>query len=232
MRHLIRTASRALGWSAAALALSLVVALIVVPRVTGGAALTVVSGSMEPTYPVGSIVVVLPVAAYEVAPGDVITYQRAPGVAEFVTHRVVDVHADTEPRTFTTKGDANRVLDADPVAAGAVRGRVAFHVPLVGLVAQRLQGPAATALVAAPLLVWFLMTQVRVVVVEVRARRAGQPVPPSERVRRSPGRAAAGPTSSVAVATMSDGPTPRPRRSAPAPSWRARRMRATTRGRA
>jgi signal peptidase len=129
--------------------------LVVVPRVQGGAALNVLTGSMTPTIPAGSIVVVTPTAPDTIKPGDVITYQMAPGVAEYVTHRVVRVQRKTQPMSFITKGDANPGID-DPVPFGAVRGKVTFNMPYVGTASEFVRtraGLTAIAVIPALLLV-------------------------------------------------------------------------------
>jgi signal peptidase I len=104
--------------------------------------------------------------------GDVITFQRAPGVAEYVTHRVVRVQRDTTPMSFITKGDANRGEDLDPVPFGAVRGTVRFHVPYVGIVSDFVQTPAGLAVTAGVLLgIWVLPGLLRSVSSEVSGTR-------------------------------------------------------------
>ena len=139
---------------------ALVGLLVVLPRLTGSAALTVLSGSMEPTIPVGSVVLIKPIDPLAVQPGDVITFQAAPGVKEVITHRVVRFQPDTTPPSFITKGDANKGEDIDPVPVGAVRGEVWFHVPYVGNVSELVQGPqgwAALALLSGVLLLAHLL---------------------------------------------------------------------------
>ena len=84
----VRTATIARWAVRAALlfVLSLIVAalavLIVIPRTTHGAAMTVLTGSMSPTIPTGSVVIVRPVDPGTLHVGDVATYQKAPGKAE------------------------------------------------------------------------------------------------------------------------------------------------------
>jgi signal peptidase len=106
--------------------------VLVVPRAVHGAALTVLTGSMTPTIPVGSTVIVQPVDPGTLRVGDVITFQTDPGKASYITHRIVAIHDDTKPVTLTTKGDANRGADIKPVPITAVRGKVLFHVPYLG----------------------------------------------------------------------------------------------------
>jgi signal peptidase len=116
------------------------------PVVTGGSALAVLSGSMTPGLPVGAMAFVRPVDPATVEPGDVITFQRAPGAPELVTHRVVAVDDSSGSPVFTTKGDANEENDVDPVAASAVQGRLWFGVPHLGRVSAILHSPKGVGL--------------------------------------------------------------------------------------
>src|SRR5919199_501373 len=72
--------------------------------------LTVVSGSMQPTLPLGSLVIVVPRDPDAVRVGDVITFSP-PGENRTVTHRVVDVQGSGTKLRVHTRGDANPVAD-------------------------------------------------------------------------------------------------------------------------
>lgn len=91
---------------------------------------TVVSGSMEPQIPVGSVLVTRPVADGEVGIGDIVTF-LSPAGEHFISHRVIAVEGYREVR-FRTKGDANDGADPFTVSADAVAGKVWFHVPYAG----------------------------------------------------------------------------------------------------
>jgi signal peptidase len=118
----------------------MVVALIAVPRLTGGVPLTVLSGSMSPTVPEGSVVVVREVDVADLEIGDVITYQRRSGEPTLVTHRIVGISVGRDGPTFRTRGDANDAVDPTPVVAEQVKGKVWYHVPWVGRITGRLDG--------------------------------------------------------------------------------------------
>jgi signal peptidase I len=129
-----------------------VVILIIIPRASHGVALTVLSGSMTPEIPVGSVVIDRSVDPGMLKVGDIATYQKAPGVDEYITHRVVAVHPETTPITFTFKGDANRGADIDPIPATAIRGQVWFHVPYLGTIRDGLQSHGTRGLTLAAVL--------------------------------------------------------------------------------
>ncbi len=100
------------------------------PTLAGYRVCIVMSGSMEPAVKVGSVVVVQPLAAEEVQPGDIITY-RGESSGTLTTHRVD--HLDTaNGLQFYTKGDANDALDPLPVPVRQLAGRVALTVPYLG----------------------------------------------------------------------------------------------------
>lgn len=114
----------------------LALVLIAVPRLLGWVPLTVMSGSMEPQLPTGSLVVLSPVTEEnfaQVAVGDVITLMPYPDDDTLVTHRVVAQawRADGE-RILTTRGDANGADDPWQVTAQQARGVARYHVPYAG----------------------------------------------------------------------------------------------------
>ena len=114
------------------------------------------SASMEPTYAVGSLLVVEPVDASQVRPGMAVTYADPVGGDRLVTHRVVQ-RAPGERVAFLTQGDANTFLDPLPVPAREIRGRVRSHVPAMGTVLHALRWPRnALVLVGLPALVLVL----------------------------------------------------------------------------
>lgn len=122
-----------LSWLVLGLAVAVVGAAVLVPRLTGSTPMTVLTGSMSPSYPPGTLVVVRPGPADDIAIGDAITYQLRSGEPTVVTHRVVGVGYDGKgERVFTTQGDANESPDSEPVRAVQVRGEVWYAVPWIG----------------------------------------------------------------------------------------------------
>jgi signal peptidase I len=113
--------------------LAAAVALAVVPRVLDGAALTVLTGSMVPTYNPGDMVVVRGVhdAEREIQIGDVVSFQPEPNDPTLITHRVVGKTFTSEGTQFITRGDANSA-DDDPLLPKQIKGKAVYHVPWVG----------------------------------------------------------------------------------------------------
>src|ERR687885_579514 len=83
----------------------------VIQRSGAAQLLTVVSGSMQPALPLGSLVVVVPRDADAVRIGDVITFSPPGDDIRTVTHRVVDVQGTADDVSVRTRGDANPVDD-------------------------------------------------------------------------------------------------------------------------
>lgn len=132
-----------LGASAALLIATLLIAFFVValPALVGGQALTVLTNSMAPSMPPGTLVVVRPTPFAEIAPGDIITYQIRSGSPEVVTHRVQQrLVASDGTVSLITRGDNNNTADAEPVHEVQVRGTVWYSVPLLGWVNNILTG--------------------------------------------------------------------------------------------
>jgi signal peptidase len=134
---LTRARLRTVGNALSILLLGAVVAagfgLLVVPKVTGSKPLTVLTGSMRPTYPPGTVVVVRPVRPDRLRVGDTLTYQVEPDEPDVITHRIVSVGYGTDGRRrFVTRGDANGADDPKPVQEIQVRGTVWYSVPYVG----------------------------------------------------------------------------------------------------
>ncbi|MDR2452985.1 MAG: signal peptidase I [Bifidobacteriaceae bacterium] len=113
---------------------ALAVALAVVPRVVGGAALTVLTGSMQPAFAPGDMIVVKGVdnPEAEIAIGDVIAFMPNPDDPTLVTHRVIAKSISlAEGASYTTQGDANTAADS-PILPKQIRGKLMYTVPYVG----------------------------------------------------------------------------------------------------
>ncbi len=103
----------------------LVIAYLVVPKYIIG------SGSMQPTLPVGTIVVIG--AADELKPTDIITFQQE-GEKQPTTHTFIGY---AEDGSLMTKGDANPTPDVHnpPLTMEDVKGKVVFAIFIPRLIA-------------------------------------------------------------------------------------------------
>ena len=85
-----------LGVSLSAALLVLVIALaalvIVIPKVAGAIPMTVLTSSMEPGLPPGTLIIVKPIDPAALAINDVATYQIESGKRGVITHRIVAIN--------------------------------------------------------------------------------------------------------------------------------------------
>lgn len=126
----------------------LLCACVVVPRLAGATTFTVLTGSMRPSLPPGTLVAVRPVSPDGLGIGSVVTYQLASGEPQVVTHRVVALRVDATGRTLLrTQGDANSVPDPGWVRYEQVRGTAWYAVPYVGHLNSMLEPGARRVLV-------------------------------------------------------------------------------------
>lgn len=107
---------------------------LTVPRFFGYHIYSVVSGSMEPAIPTGSLVYIREAAPEEIAAGDVIAFYGAADSASIVTHRVVENRVVMGE--FCTKGDANQTPDMNPVPYARLTGKVERSIPKAGAAAE------------------------------------------------------------------------------------------------
>ena len=132
--------------------------MLVGVRVIGYKTYTVLSGSMEPNYHVGSLVYVKPVDPHTVVTGDVITFML--DEKNIATHRVIEVIPDDEDPSvvrFETKGDANDYADGNPVHSNNLIGKVVFTIPVLGYVSNFIQHPPGTYFAIAAVVVLILL---------------------------------------------------------------------------
>jgi signal peptidase len=122
---------------------SLTVARLV-PAITGGPTYVVGGGSMEPTVPLGSVVVDVPVAASDLHVGDIVSIKVGPNESIF-THRIASVFTLDGAPWIRTKGDANETADPSGVPASAVTGRVSMTIPYLGYPIELMSSLAGVA---------------------------------------------------------------------------------------
>ena len=111
---------------------------ITVPRAFGYEIYTVISGSMEPAIPTGSLVYVKYIQPEEIQTEDVIAFYGTDADGSIVTHRVVSNSAAMGK--FITKGDANSDNDMNPIPYANYIGKVQLSVPKLGGIFQTITG--------------------------------------------------------------------------------------------
>lgn len=115
----------------------------------GYGAANVLSGSMEPTFSEGTLLIIKEVK--ETNPGEIVVYQEE---EELIVHRVVSVEGDI----VVTKGDANAVCDR-PFQSDALKGKVIAWIPHIGAIANMLEN--VVLLLTALILVTVVVRRIR-----------------------------------------------------------------------
>jgi signal peptidase len=142
----MRTFKKVWGvFSTVLVAAAVILALLLAgARLLGMQVFTVLSGSMEPAYHVGSLIYVKSVEPSEVQLGDPITFVLNEQLT-VATHRVVGIEVDEEGVIrFQTKGDANNSVDGGLVHQENLLGEPVFTIPYLGYVAEFIQNPPGT----------------------------------------------------------------------------------------
>ena len=125
----------------AALASLLVVfaSLIVAGAVTRHHFEQVITASMVPTIPVGSLVVTEQVSASSLSVGNVLVFTKPSNVSEVIVHRIVSItRAGDGSILVQTKGDANHAPDPWLIkqSAGGAADRAVDVIPGLGTIAS------------------------------------------------------------------------------------------------
>lgn len=103
---------------------------LTVPRLFGYEVYSVVSGSMEPAIPTGSLVYIKEAQPETIEEQEVIAFYSPSNEDAIITHRVVTNKVVSGE--FETKGDANQANDPTPVPYDNLVGRVTLSIPLAG----------------------------------------------------------------------------------------------------
>lgn len=115
----------------------LLLVVFMAPQFMGLDTFIVTSGSMEPEYPVGSLIIVSDVSPNEIQTGDAITFYMTDSQI-VATHQVYEI--DSQNRLFRTQGinntdvDGTIIPDANPVSFDSLIGKPIVCIPFLGYV--------------------------------------------------------------------------------------------------
>jgi len=127
--HLRKTVKEAVSIITIIALLSPILICLITPLFVGGFFSVIMSGSMEPTIPVGSVVIVKKVNPEDVKVGDIIAFKT--GESRTV-HRVVEKIVEDGSFYFKTKGDANEKPDPWIVKPEDICGALMLTIPYYG----------------------------------------------------------------------------------------------------
>ena len=108
-------------------------------EIIGYRSYTVLSGSMEPEFYPGDMVITKHKNKSDIQINDIVTYRDNEGV--IITHRIIE----EIPKGYITKGDNNNVEDAEILTTDNIIGEVKFSIPKLGYVINFLSKPMVIA---------------------------------------------------------------------------------------
>ncbi len=133
---------------------------LTLPRLAGYQVYNVISGSMEPSIPIGSLVVVQPKGPSGVIEGDVIAFSSNTEGGAIIIHRVLE--NQVAAGRLVTKGDANAEKDINPVEYKQFLGRVVCSVPYLGMILQGAASPSGKVAAICLIIIAILLHSVAV----------------------------------------------------------------------
>lgn len=126
-----------------------------VPKAFGLSIYEVITDSMTPEFPVGSVIYVETEEPENIKVDDVITFSIGTDTSQVMTHRVVAI--DDENQTFTTKGDANKDVDVSPVAFQRLLGKPVYCIGHMGVLVQLFESTEGRVLLGILLVLVFAL---------------------------------------------------------------------------
>lgn len=114
------------------------------PSVFGCSVVTVLSGSMEPEFAPGDMLLIRRQQEYRI--GDVVTYEEQ---GSFITHRIIE----QDEESYLTKGDANNTPDGSRIRYEDIFGTVLLVIPGLGNVALFLKSPLGVLVLVAAFMI-------------------------------------------------------------------------------
>lgn len=137
-------------------AVVILVILLVGVRLFGIKPFTVLSGSMEPRYHVGSVIYVEEVDPRELSVGDALTFSVNGTV---ITHEIINIvdAQSTGDMLFETQGLTNNVSDGY-IPVSSIIGRPVFTIPYLGYVAEYVQKPVGLMGIACAIVILLLIS--------------------------------------------------------------------------
>jgi signal peptidase len=145
----LAAAERTMAWAVRVIAAGALVVFVVpaLLELSGLRTISLTTGSMAPTYPPGSLLLVSRPADPAAIPVGAVTVIGGPG-GSLVTHRVVAVVRDEAGALvgYRTRGDAVAVFDPGSVAPDEIVGVVAGGVPVLGALRAWMVSPLGIAI--------------------------------------------------------------------------------------
>ena len=148
-----------------------------VPSLFGRMPLTVESGSMEPTFKEGDLIIAKEIDNInDLKEGDVISFwtnEIVDGEKVINTHRIVEVKDNNGTKSFVTKGDNNPQNDTSVVFQGDIIGKwTGTRMPVVGKVMKFLKTKTGFLVcILIPMAIFFLFELFKLIMVIMQMKQ-------------------------------------------------------------
>ena len=107
----------------------------------------VVTGSMEPNYNIGDLIIVKETPIENIKVGDVINYISENG-KDTITHRVTEIIEQDGETLYKTKGDNNNAGDSELIESSKVQGVLLFKISKLGTIMTKILTGTGLAVIA------------------------------------------------------------------------------------
>ena len=143
--------------------------LLIGVRILGFTPYSVLSPSMTPKYPVGSLIYVKDIDTNDIVVGDDITFVLDESLT-VVTHQVVEI--DENHQFFTTQGIANDTPDGNPVYYANIIGKPHFCIPLLGHISDKVTSTEGIIITIIVVLMWIIIICILEMIKKEKEKRA------------------------------------------------------------
>ncbi len=115
----------------------------------------IMTGSMEPNYNIGDVIIDKEIKKEDIKIGDVITFSVGDGKTT-VSHRIIEIVEKKGETLYKTKGDNNNSPDKDLVSYEQIQGRAIYKIDKIGLVLKGFTTGTAVVIV----MLFFIVTYI------------------------------------------------------------------------
>jgi signal peptidase len=129
----------------------------------------VLSGSMQPAIPIGSIIAIKPVDPNKLQINDIICFENSPN-KPWITHRIINITQEG----FITKGDANPEEDRETVNKENVIGKVVLTIPYIGYLSYFVHTPLGFILLIIIPATLIIIGEVRNIIKNKKKEKGGE----------------------------------------------------------
>jgi signal peptidase len=129
---------------------------------------TVLTGSMQPSIPVGSMVFALPAQHQDLQVGSIITFNSPQEPNKLIVHRIHRIIFEEQQKVYFTKGDNNDAVDNWKIYDLQIQGQAAFYLPYLGYLSGYSKTPFGFLTALGLPAVFLVLLYIRHIIVGIR----------------------------------------------------------------